>query len=298
MFSPQVFISVGDEYDKREPQDPNVGAKHEKTFKVSAPRHPHMSDSTFSRFESLSAGDPYRDTTFGGPFRQPDKDSPEVARAADKPPFRPTNRPHKSSGKGDYYGTFDEKNIPKHEAEFPPLVTTERKVETRSRAILTNPPKKGTYGYSGLSIGGAGEVQYVSDPYFSDQHREALERKAGAAKNMGAPFRSRVHTGAFLDETEHGVSKVYSLSKPLPPKKEAKPEPEPVAAKPWVPGGALRKEITKFPEYEEDPYDLKERKVRELKQKERSYKPWCPAGNRPYQYIYSTPIQYNPPPVK
>lgn len=297
MFSPPVYLSVGDEYDKRPLGSTKSSSQSgAKPFVVSAKRHPHVTEATFSPFASLSTGDPYRTAGFEGPFR---KSEPAAAAAAAAPPFRPAGASHKSSGKGDYYGTFSESNPPKHEPELPPLKESGKAKEGSRRNFVTNRPKKGTYGYTGLTIARAGEVQYIADPYQGTQQREALEQKKASAQQMGPPFRAAVRRTECFDETEHGYPKVYSLTKPLPPKKPQKQSADGIAAdKPWVPGGALVSDITKFPEYTEDPYDVKERKIREIRQKESSYKAWVPAGTDPYRHIYTKPVNYDPPEVR
>lgn len=70
-----------------------------------------------------------------------------------------------------------------------------------------------------------------------------------------------------------------------------------VGRKPWVPGGALVKELTKSYEYVEDPLDWKERQRRTVQQQEMQYKPWHPVGTDRYRYIYTKPIAYDPPPI-
>lgn len=294
MFSPPIFISSGDEYDKRPalPADPNARAK---PFVVSSRRHPHLLDSALGRYTAQSAGEPY-----AGSMAATEAERRQAA--ADQQPFRPAGVSHKSSGKGDYYGTFAEKNPPKHEHEFPPINRPRggedtAKMHTR-RLIYTNPAKKGTYGFHGLTIQKRGEIIYVAEPYEGTRRKEALERKEANARFMGAPFRAAVPSGGCFDETEHGFPKVYSLTKPLPPKKRRGDAPPPVmSAKPWIPGGALVKEITDYPEYVEDPLDERERKVQEMRRNERRYKAWHPAGNYPWRHIHTKPIQYNPPPV-
>lgn len=289
MFSPPVYLSVGDEYDKRQPKDTTAMAGN-KQFSVSAKRHPHITDSVFGNFNSVSAGDPYKEESIHGPFRKRDPTQDRTTQ-----PFRPPGAPKKSEGKGNYYGTFCEGHPYKHETEFPPIRTDK---EAPRRNFYTNPSKKGTYGFAGLTIAKSGEIVYVADPYEGNKRKEGLEKKAATASQMGAPFKPAVRKGGCFDDSERGFTTVYSLTKPLPAKKEKDEEKKNVTTKPWVPGGALSKAITKMPEYQEDPYDVRERKIREKKQEEKKYKAWSPVGNDPYRYIYHKPIEFNPPPVE
>lgn len=298
MFSEPAYLSVGDEYDHREPR--SAKATGRPPFVVSAKRNPHITDATFDPVVSLSNGDPY--TSPGAAIRS----HPAKKDGAALPPFKPTGASKKSSGKGDYYGTFAEKAPIRHETEFPPIKSAaDVKAETAAakRNFVVNPAKKGTYGYTGLTIARAGEVQYVSDPYEGTARKAALESKYEAAKRVGPAFRSAVRKGGCFDETEHGVSRVFALTKPLPPKRspssseEQKQKAQAAGRKPWVPGGALVPELSKQCEYQEDPYDVKEQKVREMRQKESAYKAWVPAGNDPYRFIYTKPVAYDPPAV-
>lgn len=302
MFSQPAYLSVGDEYDKHEAHAAKATGRP--PFVVSAKRNPHVSDATFDPVVSLSNGDPYQSTGFAGPFRGAADGSAARKDGTSLPPFKPAGASKKSSGKGDYYGTFAEREPIRHETEFPPIKSAaEVKAETAAakRNFVVNPPKKGTYGYTGLTIAQAGEVQYVSDPYEGTSRKAALQSKLEATKQVGPPFRSAVRKGGCFDETDHGVSRVYGLSKPLPPKRSpsSSEKQRALAAgrKPWVPGGALVPELSKQPEYQEDPYDVKEQKVREMRQKESTYKAWVPAGNDPYRFIYTKPIAYDPPAI-
>lgn len=106
---------------------------------------------------SLSNGVPYRASTTYKPIST--SETTHGVNKIDLPPFKPPGASHKSSGKGDYFGTFSEKNIPKHESELPYInANTEVKLSTlvKPRNLYTNRPKKGTYGFTGLTIGQRG----------------------------------------------------------------------------------------------------------------------------------------------
>uniref|UniRef100_A0A0A9W141 Cilia-and flagella-associated protein 96 n=1 Tax=Lygus hesperus TaxID=30085 RepID=A0A0A9W141_LYGHE len=237
MFSPPAFITIGDEYDKRTTNSSKKRSNtSEKPFTVPAHRHPHLLDSTFTPFSSLSTGVPYQGTlqvasTIASNARKENNSSMRCC--ADLPPFKPPGPSHKSSGKGDYYGTFCEKAVPKHETELPYV---SKKVEVKvselvkPRNFYTNPAKKGTYGFAGLTIGKSGEVQYIADPYepFHNSDNNAattigINSKSNtnysSSNRVGPAFRAAVQCGRFFDESEHGFPTVYSLSKPLLPKK-------------------------------------------------------------------------------
>ncbi|RNF03512.1 hypothetical protein TraAM80_05684 [Trypanosoma rangeli] len=297
MFSEPVYLSLMDEYDK--PHTTSSLGKNPagaKSFVVPMKRSPHITDAVFQKpFISLAVGDEYVPVPPGGTFRQPVEGRKGTMVVS--VPFKPPSRPHKPNGSGTYYGTFNETNPPRHEAELPLVeikkagTTADATLTWPKRKIYTNPGKKGTYGYVGLTIGKAGEVQYIADPI-----KSAVSQRSCSPSSQ-KPFRAAVKRGGCFDESEHGFSTVYCIKRPLPPKKLQVPRPLP-DIKPWRPAGALVKDITKSPEYQEDPYELKEKRIREERQKGQSYKPWCPAGNDPYRYIYTYPVRFDPPPVQ
>ncbi|KAF8304167.1 putative protein of unknown function (DUF4586) [Trypanosoma cruzi] len=297
MFSPSVYLSIGDEYDKPSAM-PSIGVKSGgRSFVVPMKRSPHITDAVFQKpFISLAVGDEYVAVPPHGTFRQPLDE--KKAGMTVLVPFKPPSRPHKSNGSGTYYGTFNEGNPPRHEAELP-LIDTKKAgtpaaattPEWPKRRIYTNPGKKGTYGYVGLTIGKAGEVQYIADPIAP----YTMSTRSSSPRSQ-KPFKAAVKSGGCFDESPNGFTTVYSISRPLPPKKPPMPRP-PLDVKPWKPAGALLREIIKPPEYQEDPYDLKEKRIREERQKEQSYKPWCPAGNDPYRHIFHYPVRFDPPPL-
>ncbi|KAG8345837.1 putative protein of unknown function (DUF4586) [Trypanosoma vivax] len=294
MFSAPVYLSIGDEYDKR-PAKPAVptGGKG-RSFTVPMKRSPHITDAVFQKsFISLAVGDEYTPPPVGGTFRQ----SKDRKLGESQPiPFKPPSRPAKSSGSGGYYGTFNEKNPPKHEPEVALVDVKKPGGQGKGdgafpkRNLYTNPGKKGTYGYVGLTIGKAGEVQYIADPV-----GVSSSVRSGSPRTQ-APFSAAVKRGGCFDESPHGISTVYGINKPLPMKKIQPPRILP-AVKLWRPAGALVKDITRPPEYQEDPYDLKEKRQREERLKNQCPKSWCPTGSMSYRHIYTFPVPYNPPPV-
>lgn len=296
MFSPPIYLSVGDEYDKPPVKSPMTANKAARGFVVPMKRSPHITDAVFQKpFISLAVGDEYIPVPPGGTFRQ-SLDDKKLSKVAPVP-FRPPGNSHKPNGSGTYYGTFCESSPYRHEAELP-LISVKKGADAGDaktstwprRPIYTNPGKKGTYGYVGLTIGKMGEVCYVSDPVAQPVYT------GPSSPSTQPPFRTAVKKGGCFDDGAHGFTTVYTISKPLPPKKPPVMRP-PRDVKPWRPAGALVRDIIKPPEYQEDPYDLKEKRLRELRQKEQSYKPWCPAGNDPYRHIYSYPVRFEPPPL-
>ncbi|KAF0683542.1 Aste57867_24399 [Aphanomyces stellatus] len=175
----------------------------------------------------------------------------------------------KSTGKGDYFGTFHQ---PEDEPPAPPppearINPKERQFERRN--ILTSPVKKGTLGYTGTLIGGKGipampaEFDSVRNSMRKDMqyHKEKLgERKA---------FKGMAHSLDYFDTNDHvAASRVYEWDEECqkkPPEREELMNPKERAVahaasyKSWKPthGGKEGEAgvFVKFPERMPDPYD-------------------------------------------
>eukprot|EP00758_Cryptobia_borreli_P004353 Tbor_TRINITY_DN4327_c0_g1::TRINITY_DN4327_c0_g1_i1::g.7868::m.7868 len=285
-FSPPVFITIGDEYEKRPPfSDKNKGL----CFKVSGSRT--GLDSLFQKkYLSLSEGDKY--VSPGTYERRRLLEEQKTKFRPSDAPFRYSN-PSKKGCSGSYFGTFSEKCPYKHEVEYAVQQPGQHPemVKPVPRNFIVNNPKKGTYGYPGLSIANGDENKYISDPFDGEKRRNAMSAKESAKKVSGPPFKVGCRSGCF-DETPHGVSKVYGLDRPLLPKK-VKEEKKDLTLKNWVPGGRMCVDLSKCV-YEEDPYEAKEKKIREerLRQKPLAA-PWRPIGgikSMPTRAIKFTPM--------
>lgn len=274
-FSAPVFISIGDEYDKK---GNGIPERYKGSmFKVNPPKKGNGPDALLSKkFISLSDGDKYVDP---GYYEKRDRLDRERKRVG--PIFKHTSGAKTSCGSGTYYGTFSESNPPPHLVEY--AVTKAGDMPTKAqpqlRNIVTNPPRKGTYGYTGTSLSKGTEFKYISDPYEGEKRREAQTAKESSKRIVGPPFKGACRRGGFFDESNHGVSRVYTIDRALPPKKPAPDHRAAPIAKSWRPGGALVTSITKPPEYMEDPYEAKEKAAREQRRKDRpAHGTWKPIG--------------------
>jgi hypothetical protein len=121
-------------------------------------------DATFSPFTSISVGDAY--VTPEQRRRQYERE--KNSRMIVSTPFRPSNPTQRSSGHGTmaHYGIFSSYTYMKTSQDVDPK--SQRK-PLAPRNFLTSPPKRGTYGFAGLNIGGKpdgvmGEFSYSSIP--------------------------------------------------------------------------------------------------------------------------------------
>lgn len=271
-----------------------------------------------NQYTSLSEGDKYHDP--GAHEKQARLEAAEKIKKVHDKPFRNPNPPKKSVGLGNYYGCFNEVNEEdgcrgiRHETEYDVIKKGElpAKRELRPANIKTAPTKRGTYGCMGTLLsnlhleGNAAEIprwtgqDYICDPYDRERkmeiERQKKERELLAA--MPAPWRSQQRIKGLTfdapsDSRSTGCSQVYRLTKPLAPKKVLKlTESKPVSDVPFKPphqgrsglagffGETKGGERQAFPEYREDPYEMKEQKERsDRKKNEPAYGPWKPVSH-------------------
>ena len=290
-FSPPAFISIGDEYNKKDLLPDRFKGK---CFKTNPGKKGNGVDAFFGKkVLSLCEGDKYVDP---GYYDRKSTVEKEKKRLKVHPqPFRYTSATKKPTGSGTYFGTFCEKTPWQHMVEFD--VTKKGEAPDHKKPLLknivTSPPKKGTYGYAGVTISKGDEFKYVSDPYDGEKRKEALKAKEASQKVVGAAFKPACKRGNFFDESAHGFPKVFTIDKPLParrpPTAEAKAQPKLA----WKPAGALVQAITKPPEYMEDPYEAKEKIQREQRLKEKPKTTWKPisAGSKT---LPTRPIKFTP----
>eukprot|EP01061_Rhynchopus_euleeides_P019265 TRINITY_DN31678_c0_g1_i1.p1 TRINITY_DN31678_c0_g1~~TRINITY_DN31678_c0_g1_i1.p1 ORF type:complete len:247 (+),score=66.69 TRINITY_DN31678_c0_g1_i1:168-908(+) len=224
------YVTIGDEYDKKAPLDPrNVGLK---CFVTQPGKKGNMPQCTFDwalrgKYTHLNEGDRYRDP--GQCERDKRKEMRDKMISA--APFKYSSPAKKWTGLGSYDGCF-ERNIC-HETDFDVIKKGEipAKKDPVPRNFLTNPTKDGTYGvpgtllsnaFGGAHAGWAG-MEYICDPYDGAKKAERLQ-KAKLKETMAdkVPFVVGCKRRNFFDESHNaGVSLVYKLKRPLPPRKPA-----------------------------------------------------------------------------
>jgi hypothetical protein len=286
MFSPPVFITIGDEYDKKD----SIPDRFKGKSMLTSSTKRSTQDALFTKqVQSLSEGDKYVEPGYFEKRYRLENEKRKLTAEG----FRYSSPSHKSTGPGDYFGTFSEKNPPKHEVEFvvaKPGEKGEAKANGTAKNILTNPGKRGTYGYPGLTLGEP--IKYISDPYDGAKRQQGLTEKGGTRSAVGPPFKTACRKQDYFDETAHGVPKIYTLDKALPARRAAPEEKKPPLRTPFRPGGSLVASITKPPIYIEDPYELKEKAAREAKKNEKPLTAWKPLG--PSKSLPVRPIKFTP----
>jgi hypothetical protein len=287
-FSPPAFITIGDEYDKKDQIPDRYKGKN---FKTAGAKKGALGDALFQKkFLSLSEGDKYVDSGYFDKRARLENEKKKLNPQG----FKYANPPKKACGSGTYFGTFSERNPPKHEVEYDVVQRGQSpdKAHQHLKNITTKPPPKGTYGFPGRSIGKGNEYKYISDPYDGERRKDALAAKQSAKKIVGAPFKGSCKHTEFFDETPHGISKVYTIDKALPAKKPAGDEHKSFVAKPFKPSSA-NFTVSKYPPYQEDPYEAKEKAAREQRKKDRVGTVWKPIGAT--KSLPTKPIKFTPP---
>lgn len=231
------------------------------------------------KYASLSMGDKYIDPG----SREKQERLQQSKKKITEQGFRYTSPSKKSSGLGNYYGCFCEKAPPKHETEYIVIKKGElpEKVAPQPRNIMTGPAKKGTYGFTGTTLGKGDEYRYISDPFDGSKKRQ--EAKENAKKIIGAAFKASCRRIEYFDGHPNvGVSKVYSLDKPLPARKAEPPKKEHAITVPFKPSSPAKTgytgTLTKYPEYKEDPYEAKAKAEREARAKNKPSVIWKPTS--------------------
>lgn len=247
VFSVPTFSTVGDDYDKKQTGDSRAKGK---SMLAGGPKSGH--DATFDTYKSIHEGDPYVDPGVAERRAKLESAKKRIVPTG----FRLASPPKKATGLGTHVGTFDEKPIP-HETDYvvPRKGESPPRRQPAPRPILTNPPKRGTYGVAGTLLDKEG-TKYVADFYEARRQKEREEHEKHKKLMKGAPWRGGGRRGYTFDEGPGtGVSSCYKLTKPLEEKKERKSA---VSLKgpdaPWRPGGRVPFKLPPV-EYREDPFD-------------------------------------------
>lgn len=276
LFSDPSYNAVGDPYKGKEVVSDRLKGLNFKATKCKK-GVTHTKDMVFDPIKPLFEGEKYVKTIEEKAAARAARDA---SKASDKP-FKPTNPSKKSTGLGGYAGTLGVKHahLPDHDTNT--LVKKKGDFESGPRNIMTNPPKKGTYGMfkmtlgEKMGVGGAcGEYTYKPSPY-DEARRIAREEytKALALKPTDKPFRppNPAKKGGFgvpgitLGGKGTGVAGEYRYADQGPNPRGVME----VLEKPFKPSGCAKKgyncTFTKFPEYKEDPMEVKLQAEREAR---------------------------------
>eukprot|EP00002_Diphylleia_rotans_P004031 TRINITY_DN128_c0_g1_i3.p1 TRINITY_DN128_c0_g1~~TRINITY_DN128_c0_g1_i3.p1 ORF type:complete len:272 (-),score=56.85 TRINITY_DN128_c0_g1_i3:957-1772(-) len=174
--------------------------------------------------------------------------------------FKPSSPAKKWSGLGSQYGCIG----PQLEHKDDGYDKRQKKLP-EPRQVQTSPPKKGSFGYIGTTLGKLPE--YKGDTYDRPHQLELEERQLHQKKLLGGAFRSMSHSVDYFDTYPNvAASKVYTMDRAMPPAK-ARPSTAPEIKVPFVPSHIPKighnATLNAFPEYKESPYDSYQKKQRE-----------------------------------
>lgn len=260
IFSEGSYLSVGDPYvkprDDKEKSGGKVDRDKGKQFVTAPPRRGKTNDAFFEKqFRALLVGEPYVDAAVM------DRGAKKASKGKNIVPagFRPVGGAKKSSGSGSYFGTIGGKV--EHMDESP---KKSRDADPKSRAaekpqMKTSPPKKGSFGTSGITIGKG--VEYQSEPFEAARELDKKDKEKELTLRKGSAFHSTVHGQGVFD------GKVYSIDPKLQglPKgsEEKKKKSDEAATKIFRPSSPSKSghfgTLSKFPEYSSDLFEKKEK---------------------------------------
>eukprot|EP00756_Hemistasia_phaeocysticola_P015193 Hpha_TRINITY_DN15391_c6_g5::TRINITY_DN15391_c6_g5_i1::g.90893::m.90893 len=269
------------------------------------------------KYLSLSEGDKYKDP--GADERETRRQRAEKQRQVHSTAFKHPSPAKKRTGLGNYFGCFNEKNADdgcrgfRHETEFDVLKKGEMpsRREPTGANIKIGSTKTGTYGVPGTLLSdqqrGSDDSkrwtgnEYICDPYARE--RDMAKKAAGREKELLAkaghsgPWKSQCRKkGRTFDSIlapATGASQVYRLTEPLGPRKVLpQTQYKNVADVPFKPPsmgkaglGGFFGDIghdggpVKFPEYREDPYEIKEQREKaDRRDNAPKFGPWKPVS--------------------
>lgn len=270
-FSDPSFVSVGDPYNPTRPKPRGLGGE-QKPFLTCPPKKGQVAATFgpgFRKFEGLPG-------EYLEQYKLESKRRLENTKQFVKPTgfvFSPPTKAH--TGSGDYFGAFNkfersEEDLKKQQEENERSRPNPKEKEPGKRNILTNPGKRGTFGYTGTLIGGqipAVSADFGSEKLHAKQQMELHKQKVGERK----AFKSTTQGVDYFDAQEHvAASRVHTwdeqcVVKPQDPVELMNPKERAVVRtatyKAWKPNNPLKAgeqgTFEKYPEVQPDPFDEK-----------------------------------------
>jgi len=218
--------------------------------------------------------------------------------------FRYSSKPKKSSGLGDYFGSIGPKHPHMEDYEVLKHGDKPAPVAHELRQVGTSPSKKGygattpgvifgpgpLAGEAGYGRYGGREYSHATDPYDLARQKEREMHKAGQEAMLGRPaYKTMSHAVDFFDQKSYKcASSMVFTEEPRVPERPPKPAVNgnivdhgkaffPAKA----PSSGPHATLNKFPEYKEDPLDLKIKKAQEeaAANRREGAAPFKPTGN-------------------
>jgi len=274
-FSEPSYISINDPYVKKiEENTRNTGLN----LKAAVQKSGKNNDALFTKFTPL-----YKDEKYEPTFAEKtaERRQGKEKMVADVP-FKPPKPQQKTCGVGNYYGCIGNKL--EHKAEFSAAPKKKGDFEPGPRNILVVPAKKGTYGFRGTTLGeklghggAVGEYGYKESDYDAARKKEVADFKESIEKRVTDKAFRPTHPGKkggagipglTLGGKGPGIAGEYGYTLEGPAAK-APAEKVDVPFRPsHPPKQGHNSTLNRFPEYREDPLELKIKKEKEAFAKE------------------------------
>ncbi|GAB9470945.1 hypothetical protein Gpo141_00008172 [Globisporangium polare] len=269
-FSDPSFVSVGDPYTQKKPKDRGLGGDL-KPF-LTCPAKKGAIAATlgpgFRKFEGIPG-------EYGEPYKLEAKRRLEnTKKFVNARGFTFSSPTKEHTGSGDYFGAFDkyersEDDIKKAQEENAKAKPNPKDKAFEKKNVLTNPTKRGTFGYAGTMIGGS--ILPAVPAEFESERREARKDLEKHRQVMGdkKAFKSTATGVDYFDAHEHVAAprmlgwddtcivKAPGALELMNPKERATAKA--TTFKPWKPNNPIKEgdqgTFERFTEQQPDPYD-------------------------------------------
>jgi len=264
LFSEPGYVSISDPYVKKGKEN---SRSYGLNMKAAVQKSGKNNDALFTKFTPL-----YKDEKYEPTFAEKtaERRQGKEKNITDNP-FRPSKPMQKTCGLGNYFGCIGPKL--EHKPEFSAVPKKKGDFEPGPRNIVTNPLKKGTFGFRGTTLGeklgrsgAAGEYSYVESRYDLARQKEVADAKESLAKRVSdAPFKP-THPGKkggagvpgrTLGGKGAGVAGEYGYVAEGPKAPQHGDHVEVPFRPSHPPKLGHNATLNRFPEYREDPIELK-----------------------------------------
>ena len=179
-------------------------------FVTSVPKRGKTADVTFSPFLTLSVGTPYIEL---GRLQQRARNENAKKQLVPQP-FRPSHPSAKACGSGSYYGAMSKHENMKSTDDYDKRPAKKGEQTAGMRNVITSPPRKGTYGFVGLNMGGKpegvlGEFKYLGEPA---KGRPSTSDPVSKPKSFIPPSPASKGTYGYIKLNINGKEKPYGFA--------------------------------------------------------------------------------------
>lgn len=271
LFGEQSFISVGDKYIQHKEK---YSREKGKQFITNPTRQGQSGKGVyFSTYDYKS--EKYLDPgTHERVYKKKKKE-----KLVNPQPFKYSSPTPKSSGSGSYFGTIGGRIEHVAPGKKEPKKKNKEDEPLQKRNIITNPPKKGTFGFPGTTLEKNMYKWDKPNPYDTYKEHLATQSKKGREKMMGKlPFKSSCKGPEFFS-TNQEIYKVDDSVKKGEQKKTKKGgSPSKKNVVPFKIGAYKNATFNPYPKYVPTTTDEKKKKKKKEGEGQKEFKVFKPAG--------------------